>query len=69
MDNPRFIDEEAISLVQDEDYDNYDTKYKEGRRDIIHRSWNYRSNIDFMIKAKYKTRQAGSVVWALKRNR
>ena len=25
MDNPRFIDEEAIPLVQDEDYDKYDT--------------------------------------------
>ena len=25
MDNPRLIDEEAIPLVQDEDYDNYDT--------------------------------------------
>ena len=25
MDNPRFIDEEAIPLVQNEDYDNYDT--------------------------------------------
>ena len=27
MDNPRFIDEETIPLVQDEYYDNYDTPY------------------------------------------
>ena len=26
MDNPRFIDEEDIPLVQDEDYDNYKTR-------------------------------------------
>ena len=25
MDNPRFVDKETISLVQDEDYDNYGT--------------------------------------------
>ena len=25
MDNPRFVDEEAIPLVQDEDYDDYNT--------------------------------------------
>ena len=25
MDNPRFVDEEAIPLIQDEDYDNYGT--------------------------------------------
>ena len=25
MDNPRFLDEETISLVQDEDYDDYNT--------------------------------------------
>ena len=25
MDNPRFVDEETIPLVQDEDYDNYET--------------------------------------------
>ena len=25
MDNPRFVDEEEIPLVQDEDYDNYST--------------------------------------------
>ena len=25
MDNPRFIDEETIPLVQDEDYDDYNT--------------------------------------------
>ena len=25
MDNPRFVDEETIPLVQDEDYDNYKT--------------------------------------------
>ena len=25
MDNPRFVDEETIPLVQDEDYDNYGT--------------------------------------------
>ena len=25
MDDPRFLDEEAIPLVQDEDYDNYGT--------------------------------------------
>ena len=25
MNNPRFIDEETILLVQDEDYDNYST--------------------------------------------
>ena len=25
MDNPRFIDEEDIPLVQDEDYDDYNT--------------------------------------------
>ena len=37
MDNPRFVDEETIPLVQDEDYDNY-TEYKQGRRDIIHRT-------------------------------
>ena len=27
MDNPRFIDEETIPLVQDEYYDNYDAPY------------------------------------------
>ena len=27
MDNPRFIDEETIPLVQDEYYDNYGTPY------------------------------------------
>ena len=26
MDNPRFVDEETIQLVQDEDYDNYTTQ-------------------------------------------
>ena len=25
MDNPRFVDEETIPLVQDEDYDDYNT--------------------------------------------
>ena len=25
MDNPRFVDDETIPLVQDEDYDDYDT--------------------------------------------
>ena len=25
MDNPRFVDEEPIRLVQDEDYDDYNT--------------------------------------------
>ena len=25
MDNPRFVDEETIPLVEDEDYDNYNT--------------------------------------------
>ena len=25
MDNPRFVDEKTIPLVQDEDYDNYNT--------------------------------------------
>ena len=25
MDNPRFVDEETIQLVQDEDYDDYNT--------------------------------------------
>ena len=25
MDNPKFVDEETISLVQNEDYDNYGT--------------------------------------------
>ena len=25
MDNPRFVDEETIPLIQDEDYDNYNT--------------------------------------------
>ena len=27
MDNPRFVNEEEIPLVQDEDYDNYGTQY------------------------------------------
>ena len=36
-DNPRFIDEETIPLVQDEDYDAYNTgEYKQGRRGMIH---------------------------------
>ena len=61
MDNPRFVDEETIPLVQDEDYDNY-TEYKQGRRDIIHRTWYYRSNINLTIKAKGKVRQASYVV-------
>ena len=26
MDNPRFVDEETIQLVQDKDYDNYTTQ-------------------------------------------
>ena len=25
MDNPRFVDEETVPLVQDEDYDDYNT--------------------------------------------
>ena len=36
MDNPRFVDEETIQLVQDEDYDDYNSsKYKQDRQDII----------------------------------
>ena len=39
MDNPRFVGEETIPLVQDEDYDDYNTPKQAGRhhsRDIIH---------------------------------
>ena len=46
MDNPRFVDEETIPLVQDEDYDDY----------------YYRSNINFTTNAKSKTRQVGRVI-------
>ena len=48
MDNSRFIDEETIALVRDEDYDNYSTPNTSRVDD--------RSNINFTAKAKSKTR-------------
>ena len=56
MDNPRFADEETIPLVQDEDYDNYGTEYKQDRRDIIYGTWYFSGNIDATLTSKSKTR-------------
>ena len=56
MDNPRFADEETIPLVQDEDYHNYGTEYKQDRRDIIYGTWYFSGNIDPTLTSKSKTR-------------
>ena len=48
MDNPRFADEETIPLVQDEDYDNYGSEYKQDRQD-------FSGNMDATLTSKSKT--------------
>ena len=59
MDNPRFVDDENILLLpeedRDNDYDDYNTP-NTSIIDNIYRSLHHRNNIKLTVKTKSKTR-------------
>ena len=61
MDNPRFVDEETIPLVQEDKYDNYSTP---NTSKVYEKSFTGLDTTEasFLIKAKSKTRQASCVL-------